>query len=336
MLPGGQFVYRFVPDRAGTFWYHTHRDSQDAVSRGLFGAFIVDPPTASADDRTYEATLFAHQWPIGKALVDAFDTTDTPTQQNVEPGRAVRLRLVNSSQDPQRIQVTGTTFHVAAIDGNAVHEPGPVPSGGVLLLAAGGRYDVTFDMPGTAVAVSMHTSEKAAGAARLFIPDGHDDATIPHTTGAGPMFDPAPLHTIWKIQTDVENWPSWQPDVVGVVKDTPGQLRPGSVFRWSTEGLSITSTVKQVEYCKRLAWGGPAQGITAIHVWTFTPTSGGVLVHTEESWTGDPVVANQATLQAALDNSLHNWVNNLKHEAEAAHMPPTRDSPSPQQGAGLP
>lgn len=126
----------------------------------------------------------------------------------------------------------------------------------------------------------------------------------------------APLHTIWKIQTDVENWPAWQPNVDVVVKDTPGSLRPGSVFRWTTEGLSITSTVKQVDYGKRLAWGGPAQGITAIHVWTFTPTSDGVLVHTEESWTGDPVTANQAALQAALDNSLHNWVTNLKREAE--------------------
>jgi hypothetical protein len=37
---------------------------------------------------------------------------------------------------------------------------------------------------------------------------------------------------------------------------------------------------------------------------------------TEESWTGAPVVANQAALQAALDNSLDNWLNNLKHEAE--------------------
>ncbi|MEU8512912.1 SRPBCC family protein [Kitasatospora sp. NPDC048722] len=126
----------------------------------------------------------------------------------------------------------------------------------------------------------------------------------------------APLHTIWKIQTDVEKWPTWQPDVVTVVKDTPGSLRPGSVFRWTTEGLNITSTVKTVGHGTCLAWGGPAQGITAIHVWTFTPTRDGILVHTEESWTGAPVLANRTVLQAALDNSLRNWVNNLKHEAE--------------------
>jgi hypothetical protein len=62
--------------------------------------------------------------------------------------------------------------------------------------------------------------------------------------------------------------------------------------------------------------GGPAQGNTAVHVWTFTPAWNGVLVHTEEPWTGAPVLAQQAAPQAALDNSLHNWVGNLKHEAE--------------------
>ncbi|MFF2131006.1 hypothetical protein ACFVW1_37755 [Streptomyces olivochromogenes] len=48
--------------------------------------------------------------------------------------------------------------------------------------------------------------------------------------GTSPYAD-SPLQTIWKIQTDVENWPTWQPNVVSVVKDTPGRLRPGSVFR---------------------------------------------------------------------------------------------------------
>ncbi|MGW3667027.1 SRPBCC family protein [Streptomyces sp. NPDC005141] len=126
----------------------------------------------------------------------------------------------------------------------------------------------------------------------------------------------APLETIWKVQTDVEKWPSWQPDVTSLVKDTPGRLRPGSVFRWKTQGLDITSTVKQVEHRRCLAWGGPAQGINAVHVWTFTPTKHGVLVHTEESWTGEPVVADTATLQTALDASLQNWLNNLKHDSE--------------------
>jgi uncharacterized protein YndB with AHSA1/START domain len=127
----------------------------------------------------------------------------------------------------------------------------------------------------------------------------------------------APLSRVWRIQTDVENWPSWQPGVGSVVKQTPGRLRPGSSWVWSAEGLEgITSTVKQVEPGRRIVWGGPAQGITAVHVWTFTPTEGGVLVHTEESWTGEPVTANAAVLQQALDNSLDHWLRNLKQRAE--------------------
>lgn len=144
----------------------------------------------------------------------------------------------------------------------------------------------------------------------------HPDENAPVITRKSLVIN-APLNTIWKVQTDVENWPTWQPNITSLTKDTPGALRSGSVFRWATEGLDITSTVKKVEHGKCLAWGGPAQGIDAIHVWTFTPVKGGVLVRTEESWTGAPVTANAATLQTALDTSLQNWVNNLKHESES-------------------
>lgn len=29
--------------QVGTFWYHSHQDSQESVSMGLFGALIVEP-----------------------------------------------------------------------------------------------------------------------------------------------------------------------------------------------------------------------------------------------------------------------------------------------------
>ncbi|WP_405813328.1 SRPBCC family protein [Streptomyces sp. NBC_01390] len=145
----------------------------------------------------------------------------------------------------------------------------------------------------------------------------HPDETAPVITRKSIVVH-APLSTVWKVQTDVENWPTWQPNVTSVVKDTPGALRSGSVFRWATEGLDITSTVEKVEHGKCLAWGGPAQGINAIHVWTFTPVKGGVLVRTEESWTGAPVEADTAFLQTALDASLQNWVNNLKNKSESS------------------
>jgi Polyketide cyclase / dehydrase and lipid transport len=125
----------------------------------------------------------------------------------------------------------------------------------------------------------------------------------------------APIEVIWDIQIDVANWPSWQPEVDGAEADAP--LAVGSVFRWQTAGLDITSTVEEIDPPRRIAWGGPARGIVAVHVWTFDEQDDGVLVRTAESWEGDPVKAQPEQLQAALDASLRAWLENLKRAAEA-------------------
>lgn len=124
----------------------------------------------------------------------------------------------------------------------------------------------------------------------------------------------APITAIWTIQTDIAAWPSWQPDVDGTQVDGP--LAVGSTFRWQTSGLDITSTVAEFDAPHRIVWGGSAQGIVALHVWTLTERDDGVLVHTEESWDGDPVLAQTETLQEALDASLRGWLENLKRAAE--------------------
>lgn len=46
--PGGEFVYRFVADTAGTYWYHPHLNSSAQVGWGLYGALIVEDPKDSA------------------------------------------------------------------------------------------------------------------------------------------------------------------------------------------------------------------------------------------------------------------------------------------------
>ena len=124
----------------------------------------------------------------------------------------------------------------------------------------------------------------------------------------------APIQTIWDIQTDVDGWPSWQPDVDGAQAEGP--LAPGSVFRWQAAGLDITSTVEEVDAPHRIVWGGPAQGIVAVHVWTLEERDGDVLVQTAESWEGEPIAAQPDAVQAALDGSLRNWLDNLKRTAE--------------------
>ncbi|MFH9712696.1 SRPBCC family protein [Streptomyces luteogriseus] len=141
----------------------------------------------------------------------------------------------------------------------------------------------------------------------------------------------APLRTIWKLQTDVEGWPSWQPPVTTMERLDPGRLREGSRFRWTTPApatphtpattLEITSTVRQLRNQDCVLWKGPAIGEglridEGVHLWTFREVKGGVRVHTEETWTGDQVEADVPTATEALGQGLEAWLRELKATAE--------------------
>lgn len=49
IAPGGSFVARFTPNRAGTFIYHTHAADPNQLSGGIYGALIVLEPGQSFD-----------------------------------------------------------------------------------------------------------------------------------------------------------------------------------------------------------------------------------------------------------------------------------------------
>ncbi|MEU0990164.1 SRPBCC family protein [Streptomyces sp. NPDC005953] len=141
----------------------------------------------------------------------------------------------------------------------------------------------------------------------------------------------APLRTIWKLQTDVERWPSWQAPVTAVDRLDHGPLREGSAFRWTTPvppnpvtpatSLDITSTVEQLKRNSCILWTGPAIGeglhIDGIHVWTFTKVKGGVRASTEETHTGPQVDANVPFATEVLGQGLEAWLRDLKTTAEA-------------------
>jgi hypothetical protein len=74
----------------------------------------------------------------------------------------------------------------------------------------------------------------------------------------------APIDTIWDIQTDAASLPTLQPDVDGA--QAGGLIAVGSVFRWQTAGLDITSTVEEVDAPNRIVWGGPGQALLPFRV----------------------------------------------------------------------
>ena len=140
------------------------------------------------------------------------------------------------------------------------------------------------------------------------------DVNAPVITRDEVLID-APLGTIWSLQSDISSWSEWLPDIDASTVEGP--LEVGTIFRWQTYGLSIESTIQEIDAPRRIVWSGLAQSITAIHAWTMTPSEDRVLVHTEESWDGDPVRAQPEEMQQTLDGSLRAWLQNLKHKAEA-------------------
>jgi ligand-binding SRPBCC domain-containing protein len=125
----------------------------------------------------------------------------------------------------------------------------------------------------------------------------------------------ASLEKVWALHTDVSAWPDWQPDIASASLSVPFGV--GAVFEWETHGLAIASTVHDVVPSRRTCWGGPAHGIVGVHVWTFAQEGDRVVVTTEESWDGPPVLADVVGMKAALDASLEAWLGHLKTAAES-------------------
>jgi uncharacterized protein YndB with AHSA1/START domain len=94
----------------------------------------------------------------------------------------------------------------------------------------------------------------------------------------------APIEKVWSIQTDIERWPEWQPDITSA--KLQGNLTAGTVFRWKAKGLGITSMLHTVEPNHKIGWTGTSIGMGAIHNWAFEPQANGTLVITEESLSG--------------------------------------------------
>ena len=122
--PGGSFIYRFRATEPGTYWYHAHRRSLEAVRRGLYGALMVRPPTpgpaAPAPRRDRASTPAAT--PPGVDVVVPLHTMDgtlltAAPVPDVAPRVPVRLRLINTDDRPHALVLHGTPYRLAAVDG---------------------------------------------------------------------------------------------------------------------------------------------------------------------------------------------------------------------------
>jgi FtsP/CotA-like multicopper oxidase with cupredoxin domain len=110
----GRFVYEFDLPDAGTYWYHPHLGNPEQVSRGLYGALIVEerePPAvdrdmvwllsdweldreARLDEEFLNPMAASHDGRIGNTVTL---NGSVPDSFAVRSGERIRLRLINAS-----------------------------------------------------------------------------------------------------------------------------------------------------------------------------------------------------------------------------------------------
>ncbi len=170
---GGRFVYRFVAEDAGTYWYHSHQMSHEQVERGLLGAVVISPKAADAEDDAVDEVALLHvyagQHTLNGAARDAHVTA--------EPGTTARVRVVNTDQGTAAVWAS-TPFRVVATDGQDVAGPTDVVDQKVLV-AAGGRVDLTLVVPESGAA-----RVRVGGARSLVLgPQGASAPELPQPRG---------------------------------------------------------------------------------------------------------------------------------------------------------
>lgn len=164
ILPGETFTYEFTARPAGTFWYHSHFDSDKQISVGLSGAFIIEPPGGLPSKPDIDKALMLNEWRvIGGQTYAAMPATgmdgnfftingkaypETETI-NAKVGQRIRLRFISSGQMIHPMHLHGFPFRVVATDGNDVPQSAQWTKD-VISVAPGERYDIEFtpDRPG--------------------------------------------------------------------------------------------------------------------------------------------------------------------------------------------
>jgi FtsP/CotA-like multicopper oxidase with cupredoxin domain len=140
VMPGERFVYRFVADQAGTFWYHSHQVSHEQVRQGLLGALVVEPrrPVTGVTD----VVALLHRYGSTPTLNGSADEQI----MDVRPGERVLVRVVNTDNSLMPVWVTGAPFRILAVDGTTLHAPSRVEDTSVTV-TAGARADLEVVVP---------------------------------------------------------------------------------------------------------------------------------------------------------------------------------------------
>jgi FtsP/CotA-like multicopper oxidase with cupredoxin domain len=169
----------FTPDPAGFRWFHTHTFAGNDLRKAQFGGehgFLLIEPKDNPARYDREVFLALHDW--GGQMMPSADGSSMPMYDvatingkmlgfgepvQVKQGERVMVHVLNSSPtEVHWVALSGHTFNVVALDGNALAQPRTVE---MLRLAPAERVSAIVEMnaPGVWVLGEVRRHVQAAG-----------------------------------------------------------------------------------------------------------------------------------------------------------------------------
>ena len=157
---GEEFTYEFVVPDSGSYWYHPHVRSLEAIERGLQGSIVIHEPTDPVVEKERFFVLddlylndngvmgsfdMSHMVSVhgrmgNNLLANGQDILTGPLRDTVAPEKVERWRIVNTANARTMwIDVQGAAWRIVAIDGTTLEEPYKTDEA---LLPIGRRFDI--------------------------------------------------------------------------------------------------------------------------------------------------------------------------------------------------
>ena len=180
IAPGATARYTFTPVPAGFRWFHTHTFAGNNLNKagytGQHGFLMIEPRGGAPAVADREIYLGLHDWggrfegggdgfmnPVYEASTINGKMLGFGEPVKVKTGERVLMHILNSSAtEVHWLALSGHTFRVVALDGNAVAQPQTVP---MLRLAPAERVSALVDMnaPGVWVLGEVRKHVQAVG-----------------------------------------------------------------------------------------------------------------------------------------------------------------------------
>ena len=149
----------------------------------------------------------------------------------------------------------------------------------------------------------------------------HPDRTPVHVSNE--IVSPAPAEALWAWLVRAAQWPRWYENSskVEFLEGAGPDLAAGTLFRWRTFGITITSRVVEFVPRERIAWDARGIGVDAYHAWLLEPRAGGCRILTEETQHGWLARASSRLMPRRMGKYHQRWIEALSQKAQTGPPP---------------